>query len=236
MHAALIKGSDEIQTLARSSWERNFRGHDEEAFLAGYDFTNRVRAALINAREEAHRRHHEHVGTEHPLLGLLAEEDTLVMDVLGNLGADPLAIQLAVNQMVADGEPTLKSRIPDLPYSPRARVALDQSIAVAHEFGDGYVGTQHLLLGLIRERHGVAAKSLTIAGLTEASLRREIVRLLQGEAVAAALDVETAPRREETQVPLSFAVEVRYEDGTLAKRIFTSKDEAIGFLREKARD
>jgi hypothetical protein len=58
--------------------------------------------------------------------------------------------------------------------------------------------------------------------------------LLQGEAVAAMLDDEQADRAGEKQVPLSFAVEVRYEDGTLAKRIFTSKDEAIGFLREKA--
>jgi ATP-dependent Clp protease ATP-binding subunit ClpA len=124
--------------------------------------------------------------------------------------------------------------IPDLPYSPRARVVLDQAIAVAHEFGDGYVGTQHLLLGLIRERHGIAAQALTDAGLTEARLRREIVRLLQGEGVAAMLD-DVEREQTDTQVPLSIAVEVRYEDGTLAKKIFASKDAAIGFLRDKAR-
>ena len=207
-------------------------GHDEEAFLAGYDFTNRVRGALIKAREEAHQRNHEYVGTEHLLLGLLAEDDTLVMDVLENLGANPLDLKTAVNQLVADGQPTARSRIPDLPYTARARVVLDQAIAVAHEFGDGYVGTQHMLLGLIRERHGVGAKALTIAGLTEASLRREIVRLLQGEGVAAMLDVDT-PRMHDKHVPLSFAVEIRYDDGTMAKKIFTSNDDAIGFLREK---
>jgi ATP-dependent Clp protease ATP-binding subunit ClpA len=111
---------------------------------------------------------------------------------------------------------------------------LDQAISVAHEFGDGYVGTQHLLLGLIRERHGIAAQALALQGLTEASLRREIVRLLQGEGVAAALDIDVPARPEEVQVPLSIAVELRYEDGTLAKKIFTSQDEAIGFLRERA--
>jgi len=212
-------------------------GLDEEGFLAGYDFTNRVRGALIKAREEAHSRNHQYVGTEHLLLGLLAEDDTLVMDVLENLGASPLEIQTAVNRMLEDGQPSARSRIPDLPYTSRARVVLDQAIGVAHEFGDGYVGTQHILLGLIRERHGIAAKALTIAGLTEASLRREIVRLLQGEAVAAALDVETTPSHpQEKPVPLSIAVEVRYEDGTLAKRIFTSEDDAIGFLREKTRE
>ena len=113
-------------------------------------------------------------------------------------------------------------------------MVLDQAIAAAHEFGDGYVGTQHLLLGLIRERSGLAAHTLTAAGLTEPILRREIVRLLQGEGVAAALDIEVGDRRRDSQVPLSIAVEVRYEDGTLAKKIFTSPDAAIGFLRDKS--
>ncbi len=207
-----------------------------EVFLAGYDFTNRVRGALTKAREEAHRRYHEYVGPEHLLLGLLAEDDALVMDVLENLGANPVEIQTAVEHMMQHGEPSTKARIPDLPYSARARVVLDQSIAVAHEFGDGYVGTQHLLLGLIRERLGIAAQALTGAGLTEPQIRREIVRLLQGEGVAASLDIDTSEKPAETQVPLSFAVEVRYEDGTLAKRIFTSPDDAIGFLRDKSRD
>lgn len=200
--------------------------------MSGYDFTSRVRGALIKARDGAQRRHNEHVGTEHLLLGLLAEEDALVMDVLDNLGANPMALQQVVEQRVADGKPSRAKTIPDLPYSPRARVVLDQAIAVAHEFGDGYVGTQHLLLGLIRERHGIAAQALTDAGLTEVRLRREIVRLLQGEGVAAMLD-DLEQEQTDTQVPLSIAVEVRYEDGTLAKKIFASKDAAIGFLRDK---
>jgi ATP-dependent Clp protease ATP-binding subunit ClpC len=207
---------------------------DEEAILPGYDFTQRVRDALIKAREEAHRRNHEYVGTEHLLLGLLEEEDALVMDVLENLGARPWEIHAAIERVVKNGLPTMRARLPDLPYEARARVVLDQAIAVAHEFGDGYVGTQHLLLGLIRERQGVAAQALLEAGLTEPTLRREIVRLLQGEGVAAALDIDVADRRDELQVPLSIAVEVRYEDGTLAKKVFTSPTEAIGFLRDRA--
>lgn len=209
---------------------------DEEAFLAGYDFTNRVRGALIKAREEAHRRNHEYVGTEHLILGLLEEDDALVMDVLENLDATPLGIQSAVEQVIQNGQPSPKTRLPDLPYTPRARIVLDQAIAVAHEFGDGYVGTQHLLLGLIREREGIAAQALTAAGLTEPTLRREIVRLLQGEGVAAALDIDISQRPQDTQVPLSIAVEVRYVDGTLAKKIFTTPTEAIGFLRDKSRE
>jgi ATP-dependent Clp protease ATP-binding subunit ClpC len=204
----------------------------EEDLLAGYDFTYRVRGALIKAREEARLRHHEQVGTEHLLLGLLAEEDTLVMDVLENLGAGPIDLQTAVELMITDGKPTGRAQTPDLPYTPRARVVLDQAISTAHEFGDGYVGTQHLLLGLIREQHGVAARAMTTAGLTEPVLRREVVRLLQGEGVAAMIDVPQS----DTQVPLSIAVEVHYGDGSTAKKVFTSKDEAIGFLRDKQRE
>jgi ATP-dependent Clp protease ATP-binding subunit ClpA len=202
--------------------------------LSGYDFTQRVRDALIKAREEAHRRNHEYVGTEHLLLGLLEEDDALVMDVLENLGAKPSEIQAAVEHVVQNGQPSARARLPDLPYTSRARVVLDQAIAVAHEFGDGYVGTQHLLLGLIRERQGIAAQTLTSAGLTEPTLRREVVRVLQGEGVAAAMDIDAGIGREETQIPLSIAVEVRYEDGTRAKKIFTTPTEAIGFLREKS--
>ena len=213
---------------------RKFCSHDEEAFLAGYDFTTRVRGALIKARDEAHRRNHEYVGTEHLLLGLLAEDDALVMDVFENLGVRPIDVQATVAGYLTDGPPPARSRIHDLPYTARARVVLDQAIATAHEFGDGYVGTQHLLLGLVRERTGLAATALTAAGLTEPVLRREIVRLLQGEGVAAALDSDGTDQPRETQVPLSIAVEVRYEDGSLAKKIFTSPDAAIGFLRDKS--
>lgn len=222
--------------LARLIRRRNFIGLDEETFLAGYDFTNRVRSALIKARDEAHGRNHPFVGTEHLLLGLLAEDDTLVMDVLENLGVKPIDVQTTINQLVDDGPPSAKSRMLDLPYTSRARVVLDQAIGVAHEFGDGYVGTQHLLLGLIRERHGVAAKALTIAGLNEASLRREIVRLLQGEGVAAALEFQPASTDQEKHIPLSVAVEIRFDDGTLAKKVFTSNDDAIVFLREIAQE
>ena len=202
--------------------------------MSGYDFNSRVRGALIRAREDARRRRHEYVGTEHLLLGLLAEEDTLVVDVLENLRVRPIDLQVAVEQMLIEGRPTGRIQTPDLPYTARARVVLDQAISAAHEFGDGYVGTQHLLLGLIRENQGIAARAMSTAGLTELQLMREIVRLLQGEAVAAMIDVPSS--MSDTQVPLSIAVEVHYGDGSMAKKIFTSKDEAIGFLRDRSRE
>jgi ATP-dependent Clp protease ATP-binding subunit ClpC len=200
--------------------------------VTGYDFTSRVRGALIKAREIAQRHHHENVGTEHLLLGLLAEDDTLVVDVLENLNVRPVDLQTSVEIRLVDGVPRVRTTASDLAYTPRARVVLDQAIATAHEFGDGYVGTQHLLLGLMREKHGIGAQEMTTAGLTEIHLRREIARLLQGEGVAAAIDVPQS----DTQVPLSIAVEVHYGDGSMAKKIFTSKDEAIGFLRDRSRE
>ena len=189
---------------------------------------------MIKAREDAQRRHHENVGTEHLLLGLLAEDDSLVVDVLETVGVRPLALQSSVENRLVEGSPSGRTIASDLPYTPRARVVLDQAIATAHEFGDGYVGTQHLLLGLMREKHGIAAQEMTAAGLTEIQLRREIARLLQGEGVAAMID---GPQMQtDTQVPLSIAVEVHYGDGSMAKKIFASKDEAIGFLRDRSRE
>ncbi|MEO8909506.1 MAG: Clp protease N-terminal domain-containing protein [Gemmatimonadaceae bacterium] len=200
--------------------------------MGSYDFTNRVRGALIKAREEAQLRSHQQVGTEHLLLGLLAEDDTLVMDVLENLGVQGPDLQNAIEDRLVDGKPNFRINTTDLPYAARARVVLDQAIATAHEFGDGYVGTQHLLLGLMLESHGIAAQTLTAAGLSEPQVRREIVRLLQGEGVAATIDVPEI--QGDLQVPLSIAVEVHYGDGSTAKKIFTSKDEAIGFLRDRS--
>jgi ATP-dependent Clp protease ATP-binding subunit ClpC len=168
------------------------------------------------------------------LLGVLAEDDALVMDVLEHLGAKPIDLQTAVDQTIQNGRPTGRPQTTDLPYTRRAKVVLDQAISTAHEFGDGYVGTQHLLLGLILEKQGIAAQIMASQGLTEPALRREIVRLLQGEGVAALIDVPET--QSDTQVPLSIAVEVHYGDGSMAKKIFTSKDEAIGFLRDRSRE
>ena len=202
--------------------------------MAGYDFTSRVRGSLIKARQDAQRRNHDYVGTEHLLLGLLAEEDALVMDVLENLSANPMVLQQAVEQRVTDGQPGRRVITnTDLPYTSRARVVRDQAIATAHEFGDGYVGTQHLLLGLIRETHGIAAQSLTAAGLTEPKLKREVVRILQGEGVAATLE-DMASEPAWMQVPLSTAAEVRSEDGTWAREVFASKDAESGCLGERS--
>src|SRR3954463_12710311 len=126
--------------------------------LGGYDFTTRVRSALNRARDEARRHQHHYIGTEHLILGLLDEEDTLVSDALEKLGVKSLALRSEIEDRIPVPTPdALRPSSIDLPYTARARVVLEQAMASARELNDGYVGTQHLLLGLIRERHGIAA-------------------------------------------------------------------------------
>ena len=202
--------------------------------MGGYDFTTRVRGALNRARDEARRHQHQYIGTEHLMLGLLSEEDTLVSDALVNLGVTPVALRTEVEDRIPVPAPdALRRSSIDLPYTARARVVLEQAMAAARELGDGYVGTQHLLLGLVRENHGIAAQALLAMGITEPGIRREMTQILKGGAVAADAP-DQATRNSDTQIPIRIEVEVRYGDGTLAKRVFASRDDAIGFLNDKA--
>src|SRR5919205_1004328 len=119
--------------------------------MNGYNFTDRVRKVLQMAREEAARLHHEYVGTEHILLGLIREGE-------GAAAAGP-----------------------DLPYTSRAKKVLELAMTEARELNHSYVGTEHLLLGLLREEKGIAAQVLTDAGVNLEQSRAETLRLLGSE-------------------------------------------------------
>ena len=204
--------------------------------MGGYDFTTRVRGALNRARDEAKRHQHQYIGTEHLILGLLGEEDTLVSDALAKLGVSPLTLRSEVEDRIPVPTPDAMRRTSiDLPYTPRARVVLEQAMAAARELGDGYVGSQHLLLGLVRESHGIAAQALLSLGVTEQAIHREMQQILEGGSAIAEVG-QGAGEQSDTQIPIRIEVEVRYGDGTLAKRVFASKDEAIGFLKDKQRE
>ena len=204
--------------------------------MGGYDFTTRVRSALNRARDEARRHQHQYVGTEHLILGLLGEDDTLVSDALEKLGVTPLALRTQVEDRIPIPTPdALRRSSIDLPYTSRARVVLEQAMAAARELNDGYVGTQHLLLGLIRESHGIAAQALLATGITEPAIREEMQKILAGGPVVGEVAAEIY-QPSDTQIPIRIEVEVRYGDGSLAKRVFASTDEAIGFLSDKARE
>ena len=147
--------------------------------MNGYNFTERVRKVLAMAREEAARLHHEYVGTEHILLGLIREGEGVAAAVLQNLSIDLDEIQQKIEEQVKKGKAT-QATGPDLPYTSRAKKVLELAMSEARELNHSYVGTEHLLLSLLREEKGVAAQVLSEAGLHLDAARAETLRLLGG--------------------------------------------------------
>jgi len=159
--------------------------------MNGYNFTDRVRKVLQMAREEAARLHHEYVGTEHILLGLIREGEGVAAAVLTNLSVDLDEIQQKIEETVKKGKAAAAPG-PDLPYTSRAKKVLELAMTEARELNHSYVGTEHLLLGLLREEKGIAAQVLTDAGVTLEQSRAETLRLL-GSDMPQAQASATAP-------------------------------------------
>jgi ATP-dependent Clp protease ATP-binding subunit ClpC len=145
--------------------------------MNGYNFTERVRKVLAMAREEAERLRHEYVGTEHILLGLIREGEGVAAAVLQNLSVDLDEIQQKIEDTVKKGKAAAATG-PDLPYTSRAKKVLELAMAEARDLTHNYVGTEHLLLGLLREEKGIAAQVLTDAGINLDAARTETLRLL----------------------------------------------------------
>ena len=145
--------------------------------MNGYNFTDRVRKVLQMAREEAARLHHEYVGTEHILLGLIREGEGVAAAVLTNLNVDLEEVQQKIEETVKKGKAAAAAG-PDLPYTSRAKKVLELAMTEARELNHSYVGTEHLLLGLLREEKGIAAQVLTDAGVSLEQSRAETLRLL----------------------------------------------------------
>src|ERR1700675_987220 len=145
--------------------------------MNGYNFTDRVRKVLQMAREEAARVHHEYVGTEHILLGLIREGEGVAAAVLTNLGVELEEIQQKIEETVKKGKAAAAAG-PPLPYTSRAKKVLELAMSEARELNHSYVGTEHLLLGLLREEKGIAPHVLTDAGVNLQQSRAETLRLL----------------------------------------------------------
>src|ERR687898_817157 len=148
--------------------------------MNGYNFTERVRKVLAMAREEAARLHHEYVGTEHILLGLIREGEGVAATVLQNLNVELDEIQQKIEETVKKGK-AAQTTGPDIPYTSRAKKVLELAMAEARELSHSYVGTEHLLLGLLREEKGIAAQVLTDAGVNLEAARAETLRILAKE-------------------------------------------------------
>ncbi len=141
-----------------------------------YNFTDRVRKVLAMAREEAIRLQHDYVGTEHILLGLIREGEGVAAAVLTNLSVDLDQIHERVEESVRKGKATIA--LGELPYTSRAKKVLEFAMAEARDFNHSYVGTEHLLLGLLREEKGIAAQVLNSLGVTLEEARSETLKVL----------------------------------------------------------
>ncbi len=141
-----------------------------------YNFTDRVRKVLAMAREEAIRLQHDYVGTEHILLGLIREGEGVAAAVLMNLNVDLEQVHERIEESVKKGKATIA--LGELPYTSRAKKVLEYAMAEARELNHSYVGTEHLLLGLLREEKGIAANVLNSLGLTLDEARGETLKLL----------------------------------------------------------
>jgi len=142
-------------------------------------FSERARRALTRAQEEAQRFGHNYIDTEHILLGLIAEEDSVASKVLANLGVPPNKIRAAVEFVVGRGE---RSAIGEVGLTPRAKRVIELAVDEARRLNHSYIGTEHLLLGLLRDREGAAVGVLESFGVTFDKAQTEINNVLSQSA------------------------------------------------------
>src|SRR6267154_2850008 len=138
--------------------------------------TDRARKVMQLANQEAQRFNHEYIGTEHVLLGLIKEGSGVAANVLKNLDVDLRKIRLEVEKLVQSGPDMVT--MGKLPQTPRAKKVIEYSMEEARNLNHNYVGTEHILLGLLREQEGVAAQVLMNLGLKLEEVREEVLNLL----------------------------------------------------------
>src|SRR5262245_28402352 len=139
-------------------------------------FTERARKVMSLARQEAQRFNHDYIGTEHILLGLVQEGSGVAAQVLRNLEVEPRKIRIEVEKIVKNG--TNMVTMGQLPFTPRAKKVLELSMEEAQNLGHNYIGTEHLLLGLIKENEGIAAQVLMNLGVKLEEVREEVLEFL----------------------------------------------------------
>src|SRR5881296_3311683 len=140
-------------------------------------FTERARQVVVLAQEEARTLKHNYIGTEHILLGLLREEEGLAARVLESLDITVERVRAQVVRIVGSGEEVTSGQIP---YTPRAKKVLELALREALSLGHNYIGTEHILLGLVRENEGVAARILLDFDADSEKIRNEVIRMLSG--------------------------------------------------------
>ncbi|HWD10166.1 MAG TPA: Clp protease N-terminal domain-containing protein, partial [Actinomycetota bacterium] len=140
-------------------------------------FTDRARRVVVLAQEEARLLNHNYIGTEHILLGLISEGEGVAAKALESLGISLEAVRQQVEEIIGTGSSSPQGHIP---FTPRAKKVLELSLREALQLGHNYIGTEHILLGLIREGEGVAAQVLQKLGADLGRVRQQVIQLLSG--------------------------------------------------------
>jgi ATP-dependent Clp protease ATP-binding subunit ClpA len=142
-------------------------------------FTDRARRVVVLAQEQARLLNHNYLGTEHLLLGLVAEGQGVAAKTLESLGISLEAIRSQVQEIIGQGQWAPTGQIP---FTPRAKKVLELSLREAKQLGHNYIGTEHLLLGLLREGEGVAAQVLVKLGADLSRVRQQVIQVLSASA------------------------------------------------------
>jgi hypothetical protein len=142
-------------------------------------FTDRARRVMVLAQEEASRLDHNYIGTEHILLGLISEGQGVAGRALDSLGISLDTVRQQVEEIIGRGQQTPSGHIP---FTPRAKHVLELSLRESKQLGHNYIGTEHILLGLVREGDGVAAQVLVKLGADLKRVRQQVTQLLHGHA------------------------------------------------------
>jgi ATP-dependent Clp protease ATP-binding subunit ClpC len=145
-------------------------------------FTDRARRVIVLAQEEARLLNHNYVGTEHLLLGLAHEGQGVAATTLESLGIRLEALRSQVQEAIEVIEQDERAPSGHIPFTPRAKKVLELSLREAKQLGHDYIGTEHLLLGLVREGEGVAAQVLVKLGADLSRVRQQVIQLLSGYA------------------------------------------------------
>jgi ATP-dependent Clp protease ATP-binding subunit ClpA len=142
-------------------------------------FTDRARRVVVLAQEEARLLNHDYIGTEHLLLGLAHESEGVAAKALESLGIRLEALRSQVQEIIGQGQ---RAPTGHISFTPRAKKVLELSLRESQQLGHNYIGTEHLLLGLIREGEGVAAQVLVELGADLSRVRQQVIQLLSGDA------------------------------------------------------
>ena len=140
-------------------------------------FTDRARRVVVLAQDEARGLKHNYIGTEHLLLGLISEGEGVAAKALETMGIKGEAVRASVIEIIGEGEKPVEGHIP---FTPRAKRVFELSLREALQLGHNYIGTEHLLLGLLKEGEGVAAQVLTKQGADLSQVRQTVIQMLSG--------------------------------------------------------